>query len=49
LKDPDLKGETTDVHWEWRLNCCKCCQITVEMKTSPCYCDIIIPTDTKVH
>jgi len=29
LKDPDLKGLTTDVHWEWRFNCCKRCQITI--------------------
>jgi len=37
--------------WEWRFNYCtvNAGRSPSEMQTTLCYCDIIIPTNTKVH
>jgi len=43
------KRLATERHLKWRLNYYKSARSPSEMQTSPCQCDIIIPTDTKVH
>jgi len=39
---------TTKEHWG-RFNYCNAVRSSSEIQTSQCYCDVIIPKNTKVH
>jgi len=49
LKDPDHKGYLQKYTGNDGLNMVNTARLPSEMQTSPCYWDIIIPTDIKIH